>query len=237
MSRRTAEAGIRRTQASGEHSPGTERAAETGRRPRSAARRAVRAAAPEATTAGRSAVVSRSTSVGSRATSRPRARSRASWARPVRAVLMGTPRKARRVLAGAARWPTSRRRRRARARRSRRPAMPRAWSRSAAVTWGVSMPIWTPGPPATDQAWASRRDEAAVALGDDVEARRQPGTGVAVEGKDPPAGARRGHRLERVGQRRFGQRGRLDGRARGAQPGLHPARDRRLCHHQHVHSG
>ena len=51
------------------------------------------------------------------------------------------------------------------------------------------MPIWTPGPAGHRPGVGEPAGEAAAALGHDVEARRQPRPGLAVEGQHPPAGA------------------------------------------------
>ena len=178
------------------------------------------------TTAGRSSTVSRSTMVGSRATSRPRARRRACWARPVPVGAHGD------APEGVRAWG----RRRPRAHHPPSTAWPRAapaessvaraWSRSAPVTWGVSMPICTPGPPAVAQAWARRRPKLPPHWAKTSKPGGEPRSGGAVEGEQQPVGAGRGHRLEGVGQGRLGQGGGLGRGARGAQPGLRPARAR-----------
>ena len=76
--------------------------------------------------------------------------------------------------------------------------------------------------------------ETAPPLGEHLEAGGEPWSGPAVEGQQAAARAAPGHRLERVGQRRLGQLGRLGRGARRTQPGLDAAGHRLLRHHQHM---
>ena len=76
--------------------------------------------------------------------------------------------------------------------------------------------------------------ETAAPLGEHLKARGEPWSGPAVERKQAAARAAAGHRLERVGQRRFRQLGSLGRGAWRAQPSLDAAGHRLFRHHQHM---
>ena len=202
------------------HPPGGSGEAE----PRRAAMRAVRVSGPAATTSAKvvEACRGRRGSGGGRRRGRGRGDGppgpgrcgRCSWAGPGTRPASGRRRPMAHHPPSAA-WPRA---------ADDVSSVPRAWSRSAAVTWGVSIPICTPGPPAAAQAWARRRLRLPWHWGIDLEAGGQPRPGRAVEGENPPAGTAGGDRFQGVGQRRLGQGGRLGRGARRAQPGLDPAR-------------
>src|SRR5262249_60493706 len=77
--------------------------------------------------------------------------------------------------------------------------------------------------------------EPVAALGEYLEARRQPRTGSTVENDDPTSARRCRHRMQCVDEGRFGEDGRLLGIARWAEPRLHTSRYRSLRQDDEVH--
>ena len=103
------------------------------------------------------------------------------------------------------------------------------------MTWGVSIPIWRHGPSITDHAAASRseKDSPRWATTSNPSGNQSPGSPSSAR---TLRSAPRDHDVERVGQGGRRQRRGLVRVARRAQPGLHPARNRSLGHHEETRS-
>ena len=129
------------------------------------------------------------------------------------------------------RSPSSRRRASARGRRRcRAPRARRALDSSARVSCGVSMPTMSSGSPTSATAWASRSARPAPRWAMTSKPSGSHGARLAVEDEHAPRRRRPRDRLQRVGERGLGERRRLAGVQRRAQPGLAGARDGCLGH-------